>query len=330
VRSVPRFVAASVLVAAIAAGCRTPPDLAPFTDATSQLAGSIKASGRVTCDEIDAVASDWPPPQLAAAKKVKDDFRREWTERDALADALLDYSASLAAIVAAGDQGAQSAANVGDAFKKLTDAVDVALPPGTLKVFDASLHLGEYLYGKYAKDRAAATLGESMRNMQPAIDETARVLGESLRQIETGLDALRDQAAQNVEDEPAGGGFTVSTERDALKKLIARRHALVASLAREPQAPAAVADLAAVDAGIKSQTELLAPFDAKKAADRTRLSEEMRLARTAREGLVEWAAAHGRLADAALAKRAPNVDELMQTVMDIRGMIKDIRDARRE
>ena len=320
------------VVMLVAAGCRSAPDLTPFSDATSQLCASIKASGRVTSDELDAMARDWPRDQRAVAARVNEQFRTQWTDRDRLADALLTYSSSLTSIVAAGDSGASSVAELSASFKSLTEAVDVALPPGTVRVFESSVQLGAYLYGMWAKDEAAKTLGEGMKKMQPAIDETARVLGESLKQIETGLDAVRDQAAANVEDSfaNAGGEVRVRQERDTLVKLFTRRRELAARLAQGGSDAALREDLETIDATIASQSAILAPFDAKKASDRARISDEIALVRAAREGLAEWAAAHGRLADAALTQRTPNVDVLVQTATDIRGMIRDIREARRE
>lgn len=328
-----RAVGAPAFVALLAvAGCRTPPDLTPFTDATSQLCDSIKASGRVTSDELDAMSMDWPQPQKDAAAKLNENFRARWTDRGRLADALLDYSASLVSVVEAGDKGADSVKAVEASFKQLTDTVGVALPPGTVKVAGTVTELGAYLYGIYTKDKAAGALGEGMKKMQPAIDETARVLGESLKQIQDGLDAIRDQVPQGVEDSPSipGGSVLVRTERDTLSKLVVRRNELAGRLAQGGSDAALRQDLELLDSTIASQTARLAPFDAKKTADRERLSDEIRLVGAARDGLAVWAAAHARLADAALSKRTPNVAELEQTASDIRRMVNDIRDAGRK
>lgn len=328
-----RLVAASAFVVAVAvAGCRTAPDMTPFTDATSQLSSSIQAAGGVTCDEIDRMANGWPEKQRAAAATIKDAFWKQWSGRNNLADALLTYSESLTAIVAAGDQGTASVERVGNAFKQLAGTIGIALPPGSVAGVDKTLELGGYLYGLYAKDAAARSLGESMRKMQPSIDETARVLDESLRHVEEGLDAIRDQVPEDVEDSLSvvGGVTKVRTERATLANVANSRRALLDRIAASPSAATLRDDLAALDAALRSQADLLAPFDARKAADVSRLADEMRLVRTAREGLAEWAAAHGRLAEAALSKRPPNVERLVQTAEEIRSQIKSIRNTLKE
>ena len=330
-------------------GCRTAPDLRPFADATSQLASSIKTTGKTVVSEVDTMSAGWEKSERATAMLTVNKFEKQWVQRNALADALLDYSASLTAIAQAGEQGEQSAQAVAASFKKLTDAVDVALPQA--EAVAEAVKIGSYLYGKFAQDHAAKTLGESMRRLQPTIDETATVLGKSLQQVETGLDAVRAQNAQNFEDEIVLGE-KVSTARNTLKTLSLRRAALLDMLNADAKArddlragllKAADADkekefarlsglnadiaaeLAAVEGAFKSESEKLAPFDARKAADASRLATEMELVRAIRAGLDDWAAAHARLAAAALEKKPLQVDDLVQTALEIRDLAKTVR-----
>lgn len=341
------------LVALLACGCRTAPDLKPFAEATSQLSSSIKASGKTVVAEVDTMSSGWDKTQRATAMTTADKFQKQWLRRNALADALLDYSASLTAIAQAGEQGQQSAQAVADSFKKFTDAIDVALPQAA--AVEETVKIGSYLYGKFAQDHAAKTLGESMRRLQPTIDETASVLGSSLKQIEIGLDAIRDQNTQNVEDESLDGlkgGLKVTTGRNTVHALSERRAALLAMLndgtktrdalradllkgtddAKEKEYTRLTAlntdittELAAIEGSLKLETEKLAPFDARKVADQNRLTTEIELVQTIRSGLDDWAAAHSRLAAAALERKPLQVEDLVETADQIRELVKTVR-----
>lgn len=342
-----------ILCALSLGGCRTAPDMKPFADGTAQLASAIKTSGQTVVAEVDAMSVKWDKDQRAAALATAEKFEQQWGRRNALADALADYSASLAAIASAGEQGEKSALAVADSFKKFTDAIDVAIPQAA--AVGEAVKIGAKLYGKFAQAYAARTLGGTMRRLQPAIDETTLVLGGNLQQIETGLDSIRDEIPNNVGSESIDGskdGVKVRTERNTLKNLSLRRVALVTLLndgtkarddlraellkAADPDKEkefarlAALntditAELASVEASLQSEAGLLAPFDARKVADQNRLSTEIELVRTVRAGLDDWAAAHARLAAAALEKKPLQVNELIQTANEIQDLVKTVR-----
>ena len=342
------------LGAGLLTGCRTAPDMRPFADATSQLSGSIKTAGRTVVAEVDAMSGNWDETHRQAAEKTIEGFGKNWEKHQKLADALVDYSASLAAIAEAGEQGEKSAKAVADSFKKLTDAVGAAFPQA--KAGEVAVNLGSYLYGKFAQDRAAKTLGESMNRLQPAIDETASILAWSFKDIEDGLDAVRDQNGQNIEDhvlESSGAvKIKVRTVRNRLEHLRARHAALLNALnsgadrrdslradlvkaadaAKETElnrltklTTDIAAELAVVENAINLESETLKPLDERKAADRERLNSAMNLVRAARGGFGDWAAAHSRLAASALQKKPPQVADLIQTATEIRELIKTVR-----
>ncbi|MCW5554509.1 MAG: hypothetical protein KIS67_20415 [Verrucomicrobiae bacterium] len=323
----------------------------PFVDATAQLSGSIKTAGRTTVAEVNSMSAKWDVERREKATKILETFGKEWKSRQKLADALVDYSASLAAIAEAGEKGEESAQAVTASFKKLTDAVGVALPQA--QAGGVVVNFGSYLYGKFAQDHAAKSLGESMNRLQPVIDEAATNFSASFKQIEDALDAVRDQNDQNVEDEIIEGDKgKVSTLRGRLKHLLARRAALITTLdagatnrdsLRADLLKAAdsgkeveltrvtrlmndvAAELAVVESTIKVEFDTLRPIDARKVADRERLTAAINLVQIVRGGLEDWAAAHGRLAAAALEKKPPQVEDLIQSAAEIRELIKTVR-----
>lgn len=331
-------------------GCRTPPpDIRPFADATSQFSGSIKLAGRAVASEIDTLTAAWPAPQRAPAEDIIKKFNQQWTQRQALADALLEYSVSLTAIAEAGEQGEKSARELAGAFQRLCRAIEVAIPPAA--AVEGVINLGAQLYGKFARDYAAHTLGEGMKRLQPSIDETAVVLSHSLKQLETGLDAIRAQKVHNIEDEELDG-IKVRTRRNTARALTSRRAELLTMLGEGNAARDTVragllktadptkqhalqrlgalksditSELAAIEASLKAETERLAAVEARQAVDRDRLTTEIVLVSTIRGGLGDWAAAHARLAAAALEKHPLQVEDLVQTALEIRDLAKTIR-----
>ncbi|HKE02212.1 MAG TPA: hypothetical protein VKE69_14435 [Planctomycetota bacterium] len=341
--------------ALVAAGaCRTPPDVSSFASATSDLAASIKTSERTVSAELTTLAKAWPKEQKELAASIAASFQRQWSARDALADALLEYSASLVAIVQAGNEGEQSARALAGSFQQLCSAIDVAMPPAG--AVEAAVNLGASLYAKFAQHYAATTLGEGMREMQPYADEASKLLAGSLSSIATGLDAIRDQIRQNVEDELVGDE-KVSSERNRLKVLRKRRVDLLgeteavrertraarADLASHPTAEtekslaqagsalsALESEVASVEASLQTQTAILAPYDARETDDERRLSTEIELVMTARDGLATWASAHARIATAALEKRPLQVDDLVQTAQQIRELARALQAGRKD
>ena len=345
-----------VAVACLCSACRTSPDLAPFANATSQIATSIKTGGRTVSSEINAMSADWNGPQRDQARKIGADFAHRWSDRNALADALLNYSASLTAIAQAGEQGETSARQVADAFGKLCGAIDVALPPAAAGA--EAVKLGSYLYGRFAQDHAARTLGASMQRLQPVVDEAAVQLGLSLLQIEDALDAIRTQVVADANSKEIDG-IKVGTERNIARALASRRNRLLEEviagidareqlreklrspglssgdretieqeLARLTRSGAELStELATVEASWQASVQRLAPVAAQTAADRERLGTQIALVQATRTGLSDWAAAHSRIAAAALEKHPLQVDDLVQAAVHIQNLVRAVQDS---
>lgn len=323
----------------------------PFTEATSQLSSSIKSAGRVTADEVIEVTSTWPDEQQKkAAAAIATTFREHWAQREGLAGALNEYARSLAAIVEAGDQGEQSAKALAESFKKLTGAVGVVIPAS--RAVDLGVETIAGIYGRFARDYAARTLGEGMRQMQPFVDDVARVLEKDLAAVESALGVLYADAAASVDDGEVDG-FKPRTERGMLRSVTGQREetrrALNDAWARADAASAAAAaaptdaakradaeaastrveflsrKLSTMEHSITLALQRLAPADERIRSTRARIAVGIELVRTARAGLAEWAAAHRRLYEAALEKRPPSVEELVQIAVEIRDLVKELR-----
>lgn len=335
------------LVVALLAGCRTAPDMTPFSDATAALSGSIKAAGRAVSDEITDVTRPWPEEQRLAAAAISTRFREHWVQRDALADALTEYSVSLVAIVEAGEKGEESARGLAASFGRLCDAVGVVLPPALAG--ETVVSAAARVYGLIAVDRAARTLGGGMQRMQPSVDALVEVLDKDLLTIENALSDLRVEARATIE-ETAIDGMVPRVERNALRQLTARQTALRSDYFKATQhiddLRAAAAgdasnaaeitnwsesrkrvwdDLVGVEPLIAGSLRRLAPVDGRVRSAEARIDTEVRLVRRLRAGLAEWAAAHGRLAAAALQRTPPRVEELVQAAIEARDLVRKVR-----
>ena len=224
-----------LLIAGVAlAGCHVAPDMKPFVDASGQLASSIRATGRAVGDETLALTSSWGEAQQQQAKALVDTFSAHWTARNGLADGLANYSASLAGIVAAGEQGEASAKAVAASFMELTESLDV-MPAGAAAGtgIDAAIGMGTWLYGKYAKDRAARTLAKSMQEIQPFIDGPKGVvdlIDKDMASAQHILRTLLNAAENSVDQVKTTTKRAVGDERGTLKSLLARQNALAKQL----------------------------------------------------------------------------------------------------
>ncbi len=335
------LVAGAVLAVALG-GCLSAPDMKPFSDATAQLSSSVKTAGRAVGDEITLVTAPWPEDGRVQAAKIRTTFLEHWVQRGRLADALSDYSTSLAKIVAAGEQGEASALALAKSFGKLCDAVGAVLPPAIAG--DVVASSAAKVYGLFAKDQAARTLGNGMREMQPALDDVAALLDKDLESLERALLVLRVEARDAPYDHTAAAvaGFDASAERNNLKQQSARLGALRTQLAgvQEKIASAAASDdvssalereaylqgqVAASESSIAASAERLAPVNAGIVEAQARIDTEVRLVQTVRGGLADWSSTHARLADAALERKAPRVDELVETAVQIRDLVREIR-----
>lgn len=333
-------------VALAPAGCLSAPDMKPFTDATAQLSSSMKSAGRAVGDEITEITRPWPEEPRARAGEVRERFQTHWVQRGRLADALNDYSASLSEIVAAGEQGEASALALANSFGTLCGAVGLALPPAMAGEVVATS--SARVYGLFARDQAARTLGNGMREMQPALDEVALLLDKDLAAIERALVVLRTEAGDAPYDHTVTpvAGFLPSAERNNLVQQNARLGSLRGKLADVQgrmmdelasddrsellaQESYLQSQVSAAETSIAASVQRLAPVNAGIAEAQGRIDTEIQLVKTVRGGLADWSSTHARLADAALERKAPRVDELVEAAVQIRDLVREVRAGKR-
>lgn len=105
-------------------GCATP-DLAPFAAASSTLASSVKHGGNLAINPV-AQRSMWVGDELVAPggeNHPAKELRNQWNARLKTMDAVIVYSASLAAINEAAAKRKENATELVDAVKELAASV---------------------------------------------------------------------------------------------------------------------------------------------------------------------------------------------------------------
>jgi hypothetical protein len=166
-------------VLAAAGGCRTPPDVHPFADATQSLTLAVNGTEADVRREIAKV-----DPARAG------DFKKEWGHRLKAMEAMADYADSLVAVVDAGNQGGAAAEKVVGSVNTLLTTVSAAYPAGGVVAESLSKAVVAG-YARYAKDRAAGTVAAALADADPAVQEVARILADDFDTMTSILTTLR-------------------------------------------------------------------------------------------------------------------------------------------
>jgi hypothetical protein len=287
------------------------PEVKPFTDATVQLHAAVDISGRVVVKEVQALDQG----QAAAAV-----LAQSWEMRVKLLDALVDYARSLQAIVDAGKKGQENAEKLGAAIKTLGVATNLIVPGGGAAVGVAT-DIASSFYAQIATVLAARSLEEALDASQPGIEIIARHLSEDIADLEEILlDAVQEQMDAEEEKYQLELGFRLELEkqRKALSGAGIDLHA--------GNTTQIVEKLKTIDALLAITDRWYLPLQARLVALRQRRDTSRGLIVACQAGIEQWAASHTTLANTVRQRKIADVDELVQTAIDIREHIKKVRD----
>ena len=303
--SLPRLLRALGVTVAVSAagGCASLPDAGPFVDATSQYRSAIVASGGAIEGELREIRA------TAQAEK----FAGEWSVRIRAADALVAYSRSLAAIVAAGNEGAASARKVAESVQTLAGAAGVVLPAAP--VVGTVTDVAAFVYGQVASIRASSALAEAMQAAVPAVDQIANIMAKDLLAAESILRAASEVAALNLTTR-------FNTESAHYKLLVDERTALYKSPALTRQQEERLLQLDRLIAATRTWRDGL---EAEERANAERLRAGRQLIGATRQGLQAWALAHRDLAAAVAEGRKVDPAALLAAVGEIRELVKRVQ-----
>ena len=306
-----RVFAAGLL--ALAAGCATLPDVAPYRDATVQLRSAMLASGNAVGGELKSAAPALDDRDRARLEESAKSFAESWKVRMEAADALVAYAQALAEIAKAGKDGGDTARSLASALTQLAGGVGIALPPaGAVATLTDT---AAFVYAQVAAVRASRSLEEALAQAQPAVNEIAARFGKdldaSLVLVQAAHELQRNALAAKYNDEMA---FLVSLDRER-RKLYGQGR-----LSREDEKR-----LKEIGELYESTRGWREPMQAEFAQLDRRYQAERDVIVATRAAVSEWAAAHRGLAAAVRDGRAVNVEGLLQATLEARELVRRLR-----
>jgi hypothetical protein len=314
-RSLPLpFVLATFIAWLNFTGCATP-DLAPFASASSTLAGSVKQGGNLAINPITQ-RSMWVGDQLVApsdenhpAKALRD----QWGARLKTMDAVIVYSASLAAISDASAKRKENATQLVDSVKKLASAVPGinvgAGPAGDLMISGLGMLVEVKAWHDMAKAVAAA---------DPAIQKIAEIIAKDMA-------SLRDLFESPIRADIARVSNALRPVDRTYAALQNARQNLRVNVAADPNGSNSGDALTRLDTlaeGVRPELESLRE-------EREDLEDNLASGKeffdAAIKGIEAWAQTHTELAAAFKENRRPNLVLLAARAEELNTIITELR-----
>lgn len=298
-------------------GCRSLPDVQPFTDATIGLRSAVASSGAAVVGELGQV-------EITGAKEEVGKLKDAWAERNRLFTALVQYANSIQSIVDAGRGGAAAAQGLADSLQRLANTAGL-VQPGTGEAAAIVKDAAVFVWDQIARVRAASSLEKALVAAQPAIERIVVVMGDDLKDLDSL--ARIACAAQRNGLKQANAVRLAYRERltGSRDGLFERLNAALAEGKSASQLPE--------PAELKHLEELLANTDSwygPLAADLEAISAREQVTReliaATRSALDDWGAVHARLLTAVRARRLPSAAELVQSAERIRDLVTRLQD----
>lgn len=293
-------------------GCGTLPDARPFAEATSAFASGVKTAGTAISDTIEVAREGAPNP--GDYEQLKERFSQAWSVRVTTANAAVVYANAIAEVTVAGSSGSETAGNVADALKDLATAAGASVGAPAVGV---SVEIVQLIYKQIALVKSSDALDQALTKAQPAIDWVAKRIGqESEKQLLTILNesykiARRDIRRPYDEDE----NFALWVRKQVTVKR--------AETQSDPKLLPQLQELDRVEAMLAGKIQ----------ERDQRLNEAANAYKIRRRLLIElseaadsWAQAHRDLAASIKVNRQVNVSALLQSVSDVRALIKKVED----
>jgi hypothetical protein len=305
-------VAAALAALVALVGCGTLPDAKPFADASATLAVAVKSSGRALTDSLREAGSATPPDEKAYQKLV-DAFEQAWAGRVNAMQGVVEYSDAIADIIAAGKEGEETAKKVGSSLEALASAVGIPLAQPAVGV---ASEVSQFLLKQINVVRASKKLEEALAQAQPAVDRIAAELAsETQKQLKPTLQDAYKNIVSGIKSQYEGDDNFVRASADRRLKL--RERALA-----DPKAVQELGEFERVQAAaLASLKERDQKIDQAASAYRVR----QQLLTSLSEATTTWAAAHRDLAAAVRDKRKVSVTELVETVAELKELIRKVR-----
>lgn len=295
------------------AGCGTLPDATPFADATVTLASSVRASGKAITDSMTEAGSVVPGDKAGYDKLIAD-FDAAWSARIAAAQGAVAYSEAIAELIAAGNEGGETAGKAADSLKLLVESAGI---PIAAPAFGVAADLVRFLVQRIAIVRASQSLETAIARAQPAVDRVAEhVVNETEAQLKPILGRIYKNIASGIRGaygEEADFDTQLRKQRQQVRKEVLKDPTQLPRLQEIDRSQAQVA------AALAERDRKL---DQAAAAYKTRLA----LLNALSSATLAWAQAHRDLAVAVREKRQVSVTELLATIDELKALTRKVRE----
>ena len=298
-------------------GCATP-DLAPFAAASSTLASSVKQGGNLAINPITQ-RSVWVGDQLVPPSDENHPgkaLREQWDARLKTMDAVIVYSASLAAINEASARRKENATQLVDSVKKLASAVPGvnvgAGPAGDLMISGL---------GMLVEVKAWHDMGKAVAAADPAIQKIAEIIAKDMA-------SLRDLFESPIRADIARVSNALRPVQRTYTALQSARESARANIVSDVNSSAngdALTRLDALAEGVQPELDVLR--DERKELE-NRLAGGREFFDAAINGIEAWAQTHTDLAESFKENRRPSLVLLIARAEELSGIITELRNQR--
>lgn len=298
-------------VCGLLGGCGTLPDAKPFSDASAALAASVVVSGHAISDSLTE-AGRAVPHDAQEYKALGKEFEMAWASRISAVQAAVTYSESIADLIGAGNQGAETVGKVADSLQALAAGVNIPMAAPAVGMAGDIVKL---VYARIAIVRASDKLESALAQAQPTVSRVAdHVVSESEQQLKPILLNVYKNIQSGIRDTyGADDNFALQARRlrDAQRQKALQDSTALGKLQEYDRVQETVA------ASLETRDRKL---DQAAAAYKTRLQ----LVNALSAATLAWAQAHRDLATAVREKRKVSVGELQNTIVELKALAKKV------
>jgi hypothetical protein len=289
------------------AGCTSLPDVGPFVESTAGVRSAVAQAGATVAEELK---------RMKGGEAYAEQLDEQWSTRIDALNAMVDYSESLQSIVSASRQGAQSVGALADSVTQLAGAAGIVVPASA--GVGVAVDTAKTIYREIAVMRAAKSLEEALERSRRPVDDIAMKIGQDIADLKDIFQAANDSITGDLEiDHQQGIDF-----RSRLEK---RREALYANGA-DGLTAAENRELTELNELIASTNDWYVPLQTNLNEARIRLAVGESLIATTSDTVRQWGLAYTNLVLAMKDRRPVNTLSLTRATIDIRDLIKRIRE----
>jgi hypothetical protein len=299
------------------AGCQMP-NVQPFAEATAQLRQAVITTGNLTLTAMRATPYPDDKGQVIPLNSTNHPTNRlanAWAIRTRAMDALVNYSDSLAQVVAAGQSAEKTAANLVNSVSNIADTMT-----GGEGFSDEAGALAMLIIKNGGQLKAAHAVDQAVTAAHPTVAGIGRIVKKDLNSLAIQFDSEYVDILGNIDGEY---GEHKTYRMNLIKKVtVARVEMLQADFDDE-----SVAEVNKIEKLLAATEKDHQEFKAKLQAAKTERQEGQRAFATAINAVDFWIAAHQELHLAIRENRRPNVQLLLTAIQEVKIAVDNVRES---